>query len=420
MRRLPSQLGMHALLLVALAPAAAAQSVPVPSIFTTEWRFGGDTNEFVDKVGGPGTLEYADGDGGPTDQLDLFTTTQIAGIPDIGGVDSPVLQFGYHNPNTLGYHFRPLTGLGDQVEFTFVWDIYLDPANADAYQALWQGNATNSNDAELHLQIQTGGFYHAGPGGGSGPIGPGSWNLGEWNRFVYVGDYNTDVVQMYVNGALVFTDDAVDYLYDGTDLAFPNWILADQNGDTTEGYLANFAYTEVLLDAATVAALGTPEPGGIFQFPTPSVPYCFCDSASAFPAGLCGNPGSPGNGCANGSNTSGANISATGAPGPGTLVLVGSGATPGQPGLFFQGNNQVAGGAGVGFGDGVRCAGGGVVRLQVVAADATGMSQTSIDIFAAGGISPGDVKHYQLWYRDPSLSPCGALFNLSNGLQISW
>jgi hypothetical protein len=411
---------VRAFAISALAASAAAQSVPVPSAFTTEWRFTGDTNEFVDSAGGPGTLSYSDGDDGPTDQLDVFTTTQSAGIPDIGGVDSPVLQFGHHNPNTLGYHFRPLTGLGNHYEFSFVWDIYLDPANPDAYQALWQGNATNSNDAELHLEIQTGGFYHASHGGGSGSIGAGSWNLGEWNRFVYVADFNTDVASTYVNGVLAFTDDAVDWLYDGGDPAFPNWILSDQNGDTTEGFIANFAFTEVLLDAATVAALGAPEAGGIFQFPTPSVPYCFCDANSAFPAGLCGNPGSAGNGCANGSNAAGANLSATGAPAPGTLILVGAGATPGQPGLFFQGDNQVAGGSGVGFGDGIRCAGGNVVRLQVVAADATGASQTSIDIFAAGGISPGDVKRYQLWYRDPALSPCGSTFNLSNGLQITW
>jgi hypothetical protein len=32
----------------------------------------------------------------------------------------------------------------------------------------------------------------------------------------------------------------------------------------------------------------------------------------------------------------------------------------------------------------------------------------------------GDVKRYQLWYRDPASTPCGAQFNLSNGLEVIW
>ncbi len=148
--------------------------------------------------------------------------------------------------------------------------------------------------------------------------------------------------------------------------------------------------------------------------------YCFCDGSSSFPGGICGNPGASGHGCANGANVQGAHLSATGPPGPGTLVLLGEGAVPGQPGLFFQGDNQIAGGVGISFGDGLRCAGGNAIRLEIVMADATGACQTSIDIHAAGGISAGDVKNYQLWYSDPTLSPCGSLFNLTNGLQIHW
>ena len=101
-------------------------------------------------------------------------------------------------------------------------------------------------------------------------------------------------------------------------------------------------------------------------------------------------------------------------------MLSASGLVGSQPGLYFQGNNAINAGAGVAFGDGLRCAGGGVIRLLVRFADGTGSSLTSIDIAAKGGVVAGDVKRYQIWYRDPNTSPCGAQFNLSNGMEITW
>jgi len=100
--------------------------------------------------------------------------------------------------------------------------------------------------------------------------------------------------------------------------------------------------------------------------------------------------------------------------------LNGEGLVPSQPGLYFQGNNAIASGAGVTFGDGLRCAGGGVVRLQVRFSDSAGASSTSIDVASKGGVVPGDTKRYQIWYRDPNTSICGAGFNLSNGFEVSW
>jgi hypothetical protein len=74
----------------------------------------------------------------------------------------------------------------------------------------------------------------------------------------------------------------------------------------------------------------------------------------------------------------------------------------------------------VAFGDGLRCAGGNVCRIQVVSADGAGAASSSTSIAAACGLSAGALKRYQWWYRDPALSPCGATFNLSNGLETTW
>ncbi|MCB9915130.1 MAG: right-handed parallel beta-helix repeat-containing protein [Planctomycetes bacterium] len=148
--------------------------------------------------------------------------------------------------------------------------------------------------------------------------------------------------------------------------------------------------------------------------------YCFGDgSGTPCP---CTNPGTTGRGCANGTYTSGAKLSASGVPSVSndTLVLSVTASTPGQPGIFFLGDNAVNGGAGVTFGDGLRCAGGGVCRVQVRTADLFGDLASSISVSAKCGLVQGDVKRLQWWYRDPSASPCGTGFNLSNGLEVTW
>ena len=145
--------------------------------------------------------------------------------------------------------------------------------------------------------------------------------------------------------------------------------------------------------------------------------FCFGDAASC----PCGNAGSTESGCANGSSV-GAVITSSGSASISAddLVLTGTGLIGNQPGLYFQGNNAVGGGLGVQFGDGLRCAGGGVIRLQVRFADASGTSATSLSVATKGGCAAGDVKRYQIWYRDPATTPCGAQFNLSNGYEITW
>ena len=128
--------------------------------------------------------------------------------------------------------------------------------------------------------------------------------------------------------------------------------------------------------------------------------------------------------CAN-STGAGAVLSAGGSNsvGAGNLVLAGSNLEPGQPGLYFQGNNAVNGGLGTTFGDGLRCAGGSVIRLQVRTSDAAGTSSTTANVAAVGLVTAGDTRRYQLWYRNPSFpagSPCGTGFNFTNGLEIVW
>ncbi len=152
---------------------------------------------------------------------------------------------------------------------------------------------------------------------------------------------------------------------------------------------------------------------------SPGISFCTGDGGGT-PC-PCGNNSTNGGGCANGSGD-GNVLTASGSDsiGAADLVLSSANAIVSQPGLYFQGNNAINGSNGNVFGDGLRCAGGGVVRLQVRFSDGSGGSSTTVDIGAKGGVSAGDVKRYQHWSRDPNTSPCGSQFNLSNGIEITW
>ena len=163
--------------------------------------------------------------------------------------------------------------------------------------------------------------------------------------------------------------------------------------------------------------------GGFFvEYSDVSTAGIYCSGDSSNPIGCpCGNIGSPEEGCANGTGLGGKlRSNGSSSVSAGDLVLTSSQLIPSQPGLYFQGNNAINSGDGSLFGDGLRCAGGGVIRLQVRFSDSTGSSSTNINLSAAGGALAGDTKRYQIWYRDPASSPCGALFNLSNGLEITF
>ena len=147
--------------------------------------------------------------------------------------------------------------------------------------------------------------------------------------------------------------------------------------------------------------------------------YCAGDgTATPCP---CGNAGGAGEGCAS-SAGHGATLMASGSDRVAldALVLRGAGLIAGQPALLFAGTTAVNGGAGVAFGDGLRCAGGAVARLGVQTPAASGEATWGPGLNALGGWQAGDVRRFQAWYRDPVGGPCGAGFNLTNGVELAF
>ena len=151
----------------------------------------------------------------------------------------------------------------------------------------------------------------------------------------------------------------------------------------------------------------------------PANAYCFGDgSGTTCP---CGNGGAAGAGCANSTGT-GATLTSFGSESLAAtdLWFRATDLPANEPALLFAGQIAVNGGAGNLLGDGLRCAGIGVVRVAIRPADAGGTSIFGPGDVASGGFVPGETRHFQSWYRDPSGSPCGAFTNLSNGVAITF
>jgi len=155
---------------------------------------------------------------------------------------------------------------------------------------------------------------------------------------------------------------------------------------------------------------------------TPSAtPICFGDgTGSACP---CANQGAAGNGCANSFEPGGANLAASGVSSlsADTLVLRAS-AMPNSSSLYFQGTSALAAGAGTGFGDGLRCAGGTQVRLGTKF-NASGASQYpeagDQSVSVRGLVTPG-TRVYQAWYRNATSYCTSSTFNLTNAVAVNW
>ena len=393
--------------LTALAPCAlvgsAAAQLPVPTSLTTEWRFSGATNEFVDKVYGPGTLEFADGANGQTSMVDRFTTTTADNIPDINGVDTPCLYFDYHDPNTLGYLLRPLTGAANNnlFEFTLVYDLYLDPNNADTFGGLVNGNCCNTNDAELFIQPATESFWYPGLGGGQGQ---GSYQRGQWFRLVYAVSWSNATMECFVNGNLAFSGAPADWLWDGqTD---PSWILSDNNGEVTQGWLAAFAVTDVVFSQVEATALGSPKPDGIFN---DGLGLSFCTAAP-------NSTGATGAMDAEGSALVADN----------DLRLIATQLPNNAFGFFIT--SQTQGFVAMpGNSMGNLCLGGSIGRFQgqIVSTGNTGRFDIVADLTAfpspTGGtiaVQGGETWNFQAWHRDVNGS--SATSNFTDGLEIQF
>jgi hypothetical protein len=159
-----------------------------------------------------------------------------------------------------------------------------------------------------------------------------------------------------------------------------------------------------------------------FEDLPPPTAFCFGDgSGTACP---CMNTGSAGNGCPNSTNPAGANLAASGSAclSTDTLVLMGSG-MPLKSCFYYQGARMQNGGAGLAFGDGLRCAGGVPVLIGYKFNSAGASSYPGpFDplISTVGGVMGPGTRTYQITYQDTAAFCTPAQFNHTNGVSVTW
>lgn len=171
--------------------------------------------------------------------------------------------------------------------------------------------------------------------------------------------------------------------------------------------------------------------GAFFEPQAGGAVVTFCAGDGGGVACPCGNNGSVGFGCGTSVNANGTLLASTGSASTSSddLVLNLLGAPIGVATLFFQGTAASGGGAGVVFGDGVRCAAGTVIRLGIKTTTNSGFfggvatyPQAGDQSITVRGAVPatGGVRLYQAWFRNSASFCTASTFNLSNGLRVSW
>jgi hypothetical protein len=235
-------------------------------------------------------------------------------------------------------------------------------------------------------------------------------HLDLWDGGSYGG--NTISLQAFSGGTMVASDTQT--VPNGGFIHYYHFSVSGVSFDTVRVQGGGPSDNGVFFGVVDNVHIGQAPPGAVFCAGDGSGTACPCGNSSATGAG---------EGCAS-SLGFGGTLRASGMPSLAADSLVLNCAQmPNAPCLYFQGTTQTGGGAGAVFGDGLRCAGGSIVRLGTVI-NAGGVSQypsgAQQSVSVRGQVTTSGVRDYQTWYRNAAAFCTPSTFNLTNGLAITW
>ncbi len=292
-----------------------------------------------------------------------------------------------------------------------VLDTRINPANGHTYHLLAGGSWASAEATAIslggHLATVNDQAEH-------------DWLTAQWHSYLGIDrDLWIGLNDVAVEGTFVWAD--------GTPVTYTNWDVGEpNNGAGGEDYAAMRKNNPLAFwnDLANAPTGYHANPHGVVEIGGPAgTPLCFGDgSGTACP---CANNSTVGaeEGCLSSLATGGKLTTTGGASiGSDSLVLQGT-QMPSAPCLYFQGTTVISGGAGVVFGDGLRCAGGVVTRLGTKT-NVGGASQYPVagdlSVSVRGMCSAGDLRYYQIWYRNAAAFCTPSTFNLTNAVQVTW
>ncbi|HEY9211838.1 MAG TPA: LamG-like jellyroll fold domain-containing protein, partial [Ancylobacter sp.] len=223
---------------------------------TVQFDFNGDMSASL----GAGSIDIVDKKGDALEALTKFGTAASFSIPALSGGDDQVMFFPAPTEKQ-GFVVKPASGEDVIAEYSIVMDV-LVPAGQGRYLSLFQTDITNSSDGDIFIRTNNStGRAEIGGGGYDG-----SFAYGEWQRIGLVVDKAEDgtvTLHKYLNGTLVGSRvvDAERFKLDG-ERGF--LLFADEDGEMSNAYVNSVSFTEGVLSAGEIAALGGAKAGGIF------------------------------------------------------------------------------------------------------------------------------------------------------------
>ncbi|MEL7471564.1 MAG: glycerophosphodiester phosphodiesterase family protein, partial [Pseudomonadota bacterium] len=177
------------------------------------------------------------------------------GIAGPDGADIPVLDYAAYTPDE-GVLVGVPPAVGDLSSYTAVWDINFD--DLPGFQGLLQTDLSQDNDGELFIRSDGGIGIN---GDYDGTVTPGTWH----RIAITVEDQGdgTATLSKYLDGAFL-DDQTVDAARFTLNATTGFLLLADNDSETSTGYLSHFGLSEEVLDAGAIAALGGADGAGPF------------------------------------------------------------------------------------------------------------------------------------------------------------
>jgi hypothetical protein len=213
------------------------------------WDFNGN----LATTSGSATISYRGTMG--TNNVAFFASEHDLGLPMPFGDHSGVMRFQATTPSQ-GLAIQLNNGGATVSNYTMIWDLFRPGPSWNSWMPLYQTDINNATDAEFFINpgdgIGISTMYH-------GTVGNGLRNIG-WDR-IAVTRAADGTMRKYINGALVGTQtNATGARWDIVGGQF--LILADEDNESSQGFLSSFRFVDSVLSQSAIANLGAVHAGG--------------------------------------------------------------------------------------------------------------------------------------------------------------